>query len=471
MLAPLALDLVSADAARPRLAGSGRAYFHDECTEVSAPEPNDRPGSLASRSFFGSPALWRAANVAGFVAIAVWALWWGDAIYRLYLYGDKYTQIRLPMFGADFWSQSDYAARLFARGVDPYASRGHLFHYPPIVIRLFLWTPHFSIETALRMWVVFLIFLIIVAALAAAKVRERLAVGPLPASLAIALVLFSSPVIFQLERANFDLITLAAILIALPLFRRGTNTAEFLAGCVLAIGPWVKIYPGLMGLGLLALRRWRAAAGFIVAGALIGLAAPAETVRSFDVLALAMKRVKFMSYIDQYYTWSHSISVGYLKLAQAASGTPFGKVLLAIPIDVIGGGLVLGGASWVSYRIYRLRGCDALLYPLLLWLNALGSCVGVIANDYSLTFLPLAAIAVHSFKDPWFVKISMLLLAIWWQPLDPHILGLPFLIIKLLGIASVGVSLVRRARELASETSALPSARQPALSESALQGA
>jgi hypothetical protein len=88
----------------------------------------------------------------------------------------------------------------------------------------------------------------------------------------------------------------------------------------------------------------------------------------------------------------------------------------------------------------------------LLWLNALGSCVGVIANDYSLAFLPLAAICVHSFKDPWFVKLSMLLLVIWWQPLDPHLMGIPFLAIKLLGIASVGVSLVLRAKELASES-------------------
>ena len=28
-------------------------------------------------------------------------------------------------------------------------------------------------------------------------------------------------------------------------------------GCVLAVGPWVKIYPGMVGIGLLALRRYR----------------------------------------------------------------------------------------------------------------------------------------------------------------------------------------------------------------------
>jgi hypothetical protein len=241
---------------------------------VNDSAPNGSRSLAEPPRFFGSPGLWRAARVAGFVAIALWVAWWGHAIYGLYLVGDKYTQVRLPMFGADFWSQSDYAARLFAKGIDPYASRGHLFHYPPIVIRLFLWTPHFPVETALRIWVVFLILLIVLGTLAAVKARRRFAVGQLPASLAIALVLFSSPVIFQLERANFDLITLAAILIALPLFRRETAATDFLAGCVLAVGPWVKLYPGLMSLGLLALRRWKALAGFVVAGAVIGLLTP-----------------------------------------------------------------------------------------------------------------------------------------------------------------------------------------------------
>lgn len=403
-------------------------------------------------------------------------IWWGYAFATDVLVGAKYMQLRLPMFGADFWSQPDLAARAFARGVDPYASRGHLFHYPPLVIRLFLWTPPLTIGAALRIWLVINIGLLVVATLMAVRVRRRLPVGQLPTSLALALVLFSSPVIFELERANFDLITLAAILIAVPLLARRDRVSEVLAGAVLAVGPWVKIYPGLMGFGLVALRRWKAVAGFVVGGVLIGLMWPAETVRSFDVLALAMKRVEFISYIDAYYTWSHSISVGYLKIAQAALPSPIGKALMAVPMNVIGLAIVLGGASYVSYQIFRLRSKSSheLVFPLLLWLNALGSCVGVIANDYSLTFLPLAAIIVHSFKDPWFVKLAMLALVIWWQPLHPHLPGLLFLLIKLLGIASVGVSLVLRAKELASrvvDSGAEPAPLASPITETALERA
>ncbi len=110
--------------------------------------------------------------------------------------------------------------------------------------------------------------------------------------------------------------------------------------------------------------------------------------------------------------------------------------------------LVLLLAGWVCLRVYRARGSEGVLYPLLLWLNALGSCVGAIANDYSLMFLPLAIIAVFSLRDPWFVRASLALLLVWWQPIELPIHAVPLLIIKLLALVAVGVCLVRRAEEL-----------------------
>ncbi|HEY6560659.1 MAG TPA: hypothetical protein VI072_25445, partial [Polyangiaceae bacterium] len=80
----------------------------------------------------------------------------------------------------------------------------------------------------------------------------------------------------------------------------------------------------------------------------------------------------------------------------------------------------------------------------------------------------------HSFKDPWFVKLAMLALVIWWQPLHPHLPGLLFLLIKLLGIASVGVSLVLRAKELASrvvDSGAEPAPLASPITETALERA
>lgn len=407
------------------------------------------PASSAARS---STQFGRYAAIAGYALLVVWVVWWADALYELNLWASQHTLIHVPLFGADFFSQSDLAAREWASGIDPYASRGHLFHYPPLVIRLFLWTPLFEEKLALRIWIVVCILLMVAGTWAAVRVRKSLPVGQLPLSLALAFVLFSFPVVFELERANFDLITLAALLIALWLFSKGTNTAEFLAGCVLAAGPWVKLYPGLMGLGLVALRRYRATAGFVVACAAIGLAAPSETMRSFDVLRLAVERVKNVSKIVPQSPWGHSLSVAWLKIGQAASSTFLGKAMLAIPMDAAAGAFVLGLAGWVCYRLYRLPRTNELLYPLLLWLNALGSCVGAIANDYSLAFLPLAAIAVFSLKDGWFVRIGMALLVIWWQPLDVKLDSGVLLAIKVLGLVVVGMSIVKRAEELSTST-------------------
>jgi hypothetical protein len=155
-----------------------------------------------------------------------------------------------------------------------------------------------------------------------------------------------------------------------------------------------------------------------------------------------------------------------LKFAQAFGDSAIGNLLIAVPGDVFAIGFVLGLGGWVSYKLYRLRGSELVLYPLLLWLNALGSCVGAIANDYSLIFLPIAVVAVTSFKkDPWFVRISMLLLVLWWQPIDIGIPAIPFLIIKALGLIAVGVSIVRRAREMcliAEADPALPTAQEAA---------
>ncbi|HMJ12876.1 MAG TPA: glycosyltransferase family 87 protein, partial [Polyangiaceae bacterium] len=380
--------------------------------------------------------------------MAAWVAWWASSLFQHELLGGKYTWIHVPVFGADFYSQSDLAARLWAMGVDPYASRGHLFHYPPLVVWLFSWTPLFLPRAALTIWVVFCTLLIGAGVFVALRVRRALRLEAIPPSLAIAAVLFSFPVVFQLERANFDLWTLAAMLVAFPLFARRTPRAEFLAGCLLAVGPWVKLYPGIMGIGLVATRRWRAVAGFIVGGILIPLAAPTDTMRSFETLSIAVERVKNVSVLDPYVPWSHSLSVAWLKVGQALASTPFGKAMLAVPGDAFAAAFVLGLGGWISFKLYRVRGSEVVLYPHLLWLNALGSCVGAIANDYSLIFLPMAILAVTSWRDPWFVRVSMALLVLWWQPIDIGIPALPFLVIKMLGLIAVGVSIVRRAREM-----------------------
>jgi hypothetical protein len=143
--------------------------------------------------------------------------------------------------------------------------------------------------------------------------------------------------------------------------------------------------------------------------------------------------------------------------------------MLAVPGDAVAGLFVVGLGGWVSYQVFRAGGTDTVLYPLLLWLNALGSCVGAIANDYSLVFLPIAVVAVTSWRDPWFVRVSMLLLILWWQPVDIGIPALLFLLIKVLGLIAVGVSIVRRAREMCRSAVEAPADGDPARHAGPLQ--
>jgi hypothetical protein len=364
------------------------------------------------------------------------------------LAGGQYLWFRHPAFGADFWSQSEFAARLWRAGVDPYENERHLFHYPPIVIRLFLWTQFFSSPTALRIWVVTLAALMIAGAGVAWRARNRLGAGEVPLVFVIGTVLCTFPVIFTLERANFDLITLAALLLALPLLERERPLTDFLAGCLLAVGPWVKIYPGFMGLGLVALRRRWALGGFVVGGLAIGLAAPQETWRSFEVLKLAIGRVRWLAHGAPFPPWSHSLSIAWSTIAESVPSVAVSHVLSAVPGSVAAG-LILGGPlTWACVTIYRAPRSTLLAYPLLLWLATLASFVPDIANDYSLAFLPLAAASVLSWRDSRLVWGGVALALFSIQPVAFPVPGLVLLVTKVCGLFAVGASLVARSREL-----------------------
>src|SRR5205823_1497704 len=105
-----------------------------------------------------------------------------------------------------------------------------------------------------------------VGTLVALRARRAIGAAPIPATIGLAAVLFTFPVIFAVERANFDVIVVVAILAALRLANGRNPRREILAGCVLAIAPWVKLYPGLMAAGLIATRRGRMLVGFGIGG-------------------------------------------------------------------------------------------------------------------------------------------------------------------------------------------------------------
>ena len=401
-----------------------------------------------------SQPLLRIARLTAAIALALWAVWWTIALIQLDLPLAGWTSF-LPVFGADFTTQTDYAARTWSGMADPYADHRHLFHYPPIVIRLFAWTPYLSPTAALRVWVIVLAVLVIAGTLVACKTRKELSLEELPLPVALVCALFSLPVVFALERANFDLITLAAILLALALDRRGGAFAEIAAGCLLAVGPWVKIYPGLIGLALLALRRYRIFGGFVAGGIAIGLAAPAETLRSFDILRLAMERSEDVPFG----LWSHSLSLAWINIGHTAAQN--GNATIAkVPSSLVAGVIVAPALAWVCCCVFRSEARRLLAYPLLLWVVALASFVPVIANDYSLVFLPLALLAVYSRRDPPIVHVAIALLFLPLQPIALPISPFLLLLCKLVGVFAVGAMLVARARELGGNARAQAEANQ-----------
>jgi hypothetical protein len=400
-------------------------------------------------SFLASRWPRRALDALSIAALSAWVVWWYDGLKKFILVGIDKSWFRVPALGADFWTESDLFARVWLSGKDPYLNEDRLFHYPPLVLRLFAWVGFFHPILACQIWIVVLGIVIIAATVVACRSRIALGLRELPILHALPLVLLNSAVIFEMERANWDYISLAAIFAAMPLLNTRRPALDFIAGCLLAICPWVKIYPGLLGIALLALRRWHAFAGFAVGCVGFLVLFWGEFIRSLHIVKLAMDLVRRLGWLGgQYPPWVHSLSMAWLRILDVTVGRKIGQKLVvytAWPFALL---IVLPIIGWVGVRVYRSKHADRLIYAWFLWVLAVASFVPDIANDYSLSFLPLAAIAASSFRDPPLVRVGLVLLAVWWQPFWLPIPGPTMLAIKLLGVIAVGRSLIARLSEL-----------------------
>ena len=232
----------------------------------------------------------------------------------------------------------------------------------------------------------------------------------------------------------------------LVLFRRKSPWAEFAAGALLAIAPWIKVYPGLLGVGLVGLRRWHGLAGFILAALLFGLVDFQEVQRFARNCGQYMHNSSLMeqgSPPAPAHPWCHSLPENWHNLWQR---TPPPLAWLAhIEGHVATALLLVPLLTWTTFHVYRSRRREELTYPFLIWVTALACFVPRAANDYSLVFLPLAALAVWDRHDPLLVHVGLAALLLWWQPFALPIDGNLLLIIKVAGLAMVGVSLAERA--------------------------
>lgn len=385
------------------------------------------------------------------VLLTVWSLWWLYSLRQEELLGAEHMWLGVPAFGVDFWTQTEWAARRWDMGIDPYAERDeHLFHYPPIVIRLFLWSAYLPKGVALNTWICMLAAGFGVGTWYALRIRSRLGLTPrLSLPVALVAVLYSFPAIFTMERSNFDMVSLLAVLAAFAVYDPKRWYLQVLAGAFLAIAPWVKLYPGVIGLSLIALRWWRVLGGFVVGGILIGASMPEETLSAAENVRILIDGTKHdtTSKWNSYYPWSHSLSAAWTKLLIYVSIVTGGPTASPIP-GALPAALTLAPLlGWVHWRIYRCRNPDAVAYPLLLWTIGLGSYLPQMANDYSLCFFPMLLVAVWSWRDPKWIQLALASTLVWFQPFALPIPAYALLFLKVLLLVVLGVLVVRRATE------------------------
>ena len=392
------------------------------------------------------PPRWRGAlGAIGLAVLAVWAGWWAASLREGRLLGGERTWVpALPFLAGDFAVHFDHIGRVVAAGGDPYRLGDPVCCqdlYPPLATRLFAWTAMLSPAAAQGAWLVALAVLAAGGAWAAWRVRAECGLGDVPLPLALAAVLGSTPAVMALERGQFDLLVLPGLLGAAWLLRRESRAAEGLAGVLLAAAAWLKYYPGLLALGLLALRRWRALAGFVAAAAAIGLADLHGVRRSLENCRQAAATLDALR--TGVFAWEHSLTATWRTLWP---GTRWAW-LARMPGPVAAVALLAPPLLWVSLRVARSPRPGRLIAPYFLWLVAAATFFPAISNDYNLVFLPLGALAVWDRRDPVLVHALLLPLLPWWQPWRLPIPATVLLAAKLSGLLGVGLSLAIRATE------------------------
>lgn len=395
----------------------------------------------------------RLLQVGGFFLLIAWAGWWAKSLHHHHLVGARQTWVSAWSFlGLDF-QNNYYASRHWLAGGDPYRDaigdpNGRKFCYPPPVLPLFAWCGWVDVRVAVVIWTCVLAGLAVLGAVLALRTRRELALSGVPWTCGVAAILYSTPVLFALERGNCDLILLLPITAAALALRSRSRWSDAVAGSCLALAAAIKIYPAFLVLGLLPLRRFRAFAWSAATGlVLLALAWDQWFLFRANVQELVAQNTPFAN--GAISSDTHSISGCWLLLWP---GTRLAW-LARIP-GVVGALLaVLPGLLWISWRIARLKQPNRLLFPYFTWIAACATFVPPVSNDYNLFFLPLSALALWDRRDPVPVHMGMTLLLLWAEPLVLSPSAQLLLAFKFLALAGVGLSLATRLGEQADRES------------------
>lgn len=420
----------------------------------------------------------------GVLLLFAWTLWWGVSVARPLprlwpgpplTNHERITNILIwPFVGVDF--QHNYAAvNSWLAGHNPYVvivgdPMNLHYVYPPLALFAFSWAglfPPKSVHTWLQMpgvaneapfpycrpaiflWMAAIVLIAAYAAWRTWRARRDLRLSPLPLPFILGAALISYPMMFELERGNCDVLPLLALTLMIPaLSSRHRLAGDVLAAACVAFATGIKAYPGILLLGLVALRRYRAAA-FSAALLLVQVAVLWHPFLQWFSIVRGESGISTSGYMF----FSHSLLVHW-KLMASSLGIP---ALARIPGQPVVMALVLAAVLAVSWKVFRVRPETALAWPYLLWLVTMGTMVNVIAQDYSLIYLPFAVLAAWDARDSWWSQLVLLPMLVWWLPLSTGLDGLPLLLVKVLGIFLVGWLVARRLRPPATDSAAVPS--------------
>jgi Glycosyltransferase family 87 len=314
------------------------------------------------------------------------------------------------------------------------------YSYPHAVLWAFSWSSYLSARAASSIWIGIAALVVIGSVCMSWRARADLGLLHASLSVALAVVLLSGPVTLMLERGNWDGLVAALVIFALWAMRDRRWLWEIGAGFCLALATWLKIAPGILVLGVLALGRWRVAVAMVLGILGIGLL-DLHGVKEFVVNAQAMVQ-------------RHTPQPGSLSMQHSLSGSwpvfwegTRVQWLAAVPGRLAAGLLVLPIVAWVSSCVQRTPAASKLAFPYFMWLVAAACFMLPISYDYKLFFLLLAAVAVWSRRDPLLVHVLMAFLLLVWQPFDLSLPPRLALVFKLGGFWAVGLSLVQRSRE------------------------
>jgi glycosyl transferase family 87 len=384
----------------------------------------------------------------GLALLGCWLAWWGISLYRnRLLFSEALWPFSFPYLGHDL-KYNYAAANVWMDGGNPYAPlvehHGRIFGYPPSMLWFFTWCRFVNFQAATWIWFAALLGVTFAACLACRRWRERTLQQAIPWPLALAALLFSTPMLFAFERGQCDHLVLALLLGGLAALRDDNPWRQRLAGVLFAFAASIKLYPGLFIVGLVTLRRWQASAAFLLTGILLVLTNGDAIRKSHDRLQEISARYTDNPGVQLSFK-NHSLTGTWRFLFQE---TPLASSLGRIPGAWAAGILLASLVGAVSWRLWRTRRRAEMALPYFLWLMTAATFFPPIAFDYNLIFLPLVILAVWDRRDPVPVHLAIGLCFLSLQPFWLQLGGRVLLCGKLAGLFATGWCVVRRAAVL-----------------------